>query len=249
MSDAGALEPAWVLHTRPYRETSLIVDLLTAEYGRVDVMVRGARGKRRGGVATRQFLPLLVSWSGRSSLKTLRTAEPDGAALYLDGDALLAGLYVNELLLRVLRPMDPHEGLHAQYGQCLRALAGAGELAAALRRFERELLASIGYAASFLHTVDGHAIQPGRAYCWVEDCGFMPVELTAGRSTTEYPGAALLAIAANDYSHAQTRQLARGLFREMLEPYLGGRPLQSSQLLAASRQRGGTGDARSHTDA
>ncbi len=250
MSAVAPLEPAWVLHTRPYRETSQIADLLTAEFGRVDVVVRGARGRRRGGTATRQFMPLLVSWSGRGSLKTLRTAEADGAPLALAGDALLAGLYVNELLLRVLRPMDPHEGLHAQYGRCLRGLNQPGSLAPALRQFERELLAAIGYAVSFTHASDGQAVVAGRQYAWVEDTGFVPLERApAGQGAQSYCGSALLAIAGNDYSRADTREQARRLFRALLEPYLGGQPLRSSRLMAASRHVGNKAGERSQADA
>lgn len=247
MSAASALEPAWVLHTRPYRESSQIVDLLTAEFGRVDVVVRGARGRQRGGTATRQFMPLLVSWSGRGSLKTLRSAESAGSALALHGDALLAGLYVNELLLRVLKPMDPHEGLYEHYGHCLRALVAADNLAPALRRFERALLSAIGYAVSFTHASDGQPLLSGRLYAWLEDTGFVPAEHAP--AAHGYSGAALLAIAGNDYSRADTRQQARHLFRALLEPSLGGQPLRSSGLMAASRHAANKTGERSQADA
>ncbi len=248
MSARMALEPAWVLHARPYRETSSIAELLTATQGRVGVVVRGARGSRRGsGNAIRQFAPLLVSWSGRGSLKSLTAAENDGKMLLLQGDALLAGIYLNELLLRVLKPFDAHEDLFPAYGGCLRRIAAGEALAPVLRQFEKDLLVEIGYAVSFSHSADDALpIEPAGEYVLVQGSGFVRVERApSGIPGERLPGATLLCIGAGDYAAAETRRIARNLFRLLLEPYLGGYPLQSSRLLAASR----SGTERSQADA
>ena len=138
MSQRVDLQPAFVLHSRRYRDTSLIVELWTAEWGRVAAVARGARqGSRRSQrVALQAFQPLLVSWSGRGSLKTLTTRESAGAAVHLAGKRLYSGLYVNELLVRLLAHEDPHPELYTAYVSLLDALAERSDLDVQLRQFE-----------------------------------------------------------------------------------------------------------------
>jgi recombinational DNA repair protein (RecF pathway) len=140
-------QPAFVLHTYPYRETSVIVEAFTAEYGRVAVVARGARRPRsdlRG--VLQAFQPLLLSWSGQAELKTLVKAEWRGGLPRIGGSALLCGFYLNELLLKLLAREDPHPRVYASYEAALAELAAGSEEAPVLRRFELLLLAELGYA-------------------------------------------------------------------------------------------------------
>src|SRR5262245_10277753 len=143
------VQPAYVLHSYPFRETSLIVETFTRDQGRVALVARGARRPKsalRGVLLA--FQPLHISWAGKSELRTLISAERHGTYLPLRGESLMCGFYLNELLLRLLPRDDPHEALFAAYRDALKALASAGEQAAVLRRFELNLLSGLGYAVT-----------------------------------------------------------------------------------------------------
>ena len=117
---------AFVLHGRPYSETSLMLDLFTEGEGRMRVLAKGARGRRSNLKGCLQpFTPLLVRWAGRGEVKTLRSAEPVSLALPLTGSMLYSGLYVNELLSRVLEHQTNYSALFFDYLHCLQALAGS----------------------------------------------------------------------------------------------------------------------------
>ncbi|HEX5121787.1 MAG TPA: DNA repair protein RecO, partial [Rhodanobacteraceae bacterium] len=141
-------QPAFILHTRPWRETSLLIEAFTREHGRVGLVARGVRGaKSRFARASLQPLqPLLLGWSARGELGTLTSAEQTGSPWHLSGDALFAGMYVNELVLRLSSRNDAHPLAFAAYTECLARLADADDIAWTLRRFERDLLADLGYA-------------------------------------------------------------------------------------------------------
>jgi len=148
-------QPAFVLHTYAYRETSVIVEAFTAEYGRVAVVARGARRPRsdlRG--LLQAFQPLLLSWSGQAELKTLLKAEWRGGLPRIGGSALLCGFYLNELLLKLLPREDPHPRLYATYEAALAELAAGSDEAPVLRRFELLLLAELGYALPLAREAD-----------------------------------------------------------------------------------------------
>src|SRR5262245_61505129 len=140
-------EPGYVLHTYPYKETSLIVELFTRRFGRIALLARGARRPRS---ATRgvllSFHPLSFSFSASAELGTLISAEWAGALQPLAGRGLMCGFYLNELLLRLLPRDDPHEVLFDVYGDALAGLSGGAAQAAVLRSFEKRLLAELGYA-------------------------------------------------------------------------------------------------------
>src|SRR6185369_11972233 len=156
MTDRRApAQEAFVLHSYPYRETSLLVDVLTRATGRVSVVARGARRPRsatRG--ALMSFQPLMVSWYGKGDVKTLAHAEWTGGQALLQGEALLCGFYLNELLVRLLAREDPHEQLFDRYKESLRELAEGEASAPILRAFEKALLRELGYAL----TLDRDAI-------------------------------------------------------------------------------------------
>ena len=144
---------AFVLHARPWSETSLMLDLFSEEAGRVRVVAKGARRKRsnlKG--ALQPFTPLLVRWSGRGEVKNLTSAEAVSLALPLSGISLYSGLYVNELVSRVLEPETRFSELFFDYLHCIQSLAGtSGSPEPALRRFELALLGHLGYGIDYLH--------------------------------------------------------------------------------------------------
>src|SRR3954466_2249888 len=158
-------EDGFVLHTYPYKETSLIVEVFTGAFGRVALLARGARRPRsamRGVLLS--FHPLRLSWSASAELGTLLSVEWSGGADWsgglLAGRGLMCGFYVNELVLRLLPRDDPHEALFDFYGQSLRALAAGAEQAPVLRAFEKRLLGELGYAPLLEHDVSSRPIDP-----------------------------------------------------------------------------------------
>src|SRR5437870_6864720 len=140
-------QPAFVLHTYPYRETSVIVETVTVAYGRVALVARGARRARSElRAAIQAFQPLSLSWSGGGELKTLLKAEWRGGLPLVGGSALLCGFYLNELLLKLLPREDPHPNLFREYVATLSKLASGAEQSPVFRRYELRLLADLGYA-------------------------------------------------------------------------------------------------------
>jgi DNA repair protein RecO (recombination protein O) len=146
-------QAAFILHHRPFRDSSQILDVLSRDHGKLSVVARGSRGARsRLKGVLRPFMPLSMSWVIKSDLGTLTGAEVRGAPLSLSGDALLSGYYVNELILHLLHRHDPQPDIFEAYGQTIHALAGAAsDVAAVLRQFEMELLRFSGYALNLNH--------------------------------------------------------------------------------------------------
>lgn len=211
---------AYVLHSRPYRETSLLVDLLTLEQGLVSVVARGARKPGSRLRATLQPFQLLqVGWQGRSELKNLRTAEAVEVAPMLQGRALLCGLYLNELVQRVLRPLDPHPRLFVLFRYAVNELKQAQDIEGALRTFERQLLEQLGFG------LDCSQVRTDVRYHWDAEAGLRPSTAERG-----IPGEHLLAIEQDCYDDPAVRRSAKQLMRQRLAPLLGERPLRSREL-------------------
>ncbi len=224
------LEPAFVLHRRAYRDTSALLELLTRDHGRIGAVARGVRGKRaRNAGLLQPFQPLTVSWQARGELATLTGVEAGGRPVFLSGRRLVSGFYANELLIRLLQREDPHPGLYAAYRELVAALAGdAVAEGAALRRFERDLLAAIGYGLALSEDVAGQPIQPAAWYRYDPEHGPVPVPDTAGTGI-HVRGASLLSLATGLPDAAAERELRR-LLRRVLRLYLGARPLRSREL-------------------
>src|SRR5690349_24670642 len=159
-------QPAFVLHSYPYLETSLIVEVFTQNSGRIAVVAKGAKrptSALRG--LLRAFQPLLLSWGGKSELRTLHKAEWQGGQLPLQGTALICGFYLNELLIRLLHRNDPHEHLFEYYQKALADLSNLGDYIPVLRGFEQRMLQELGYALTLDHdVVSGTPIDPSREY-------------------------------------------------------------------------------------
>jgi len=223
---------AFVLHAIPFRETSLLVDVLTAEHGRLSLAARGAR--RPSSALRGVLLPfqrVSVSWYGRGEVRTLHAAEWQGLLPGMTGRALVCGFYLNELVVRLLPRDDPHPLLFAAYADALQALPGADPVDPVLRGFELAALAELGYGIDLVHEAGGQTpVQPGRGYRYVVEHGL--VSMPAGDPATQISGDSLLAMQRADYSDATTRREARALLRSVLRHYLGDRPLLSRDLLA-----------------
>lgn len=226
-----ALQPAFVLHRRPYRETSLLVELFTADHGRLGVIARGARrGKSSQQALLQPFVPLLVSWSAAGELGTLSGVEPRTGLPPLQGSRLISAFYINELLLRLLHRHEPHEELFAAYEHVLRQLSGpAQQMEWQLRLFEKALLQELGYGLILEHEADsGIPLQPGIRYNYLPQYG--PVQADSTRQGLNVHGATLLALQQEDHFDAQILAEAKQLMRHELHNHLGDRPLRSREL-------------------
>ncbi|MGV3345128.1 DNA repair protein RecO [Enterobacteriaceae bacterium LUAb1] len=232
---------AFVLHRRLWSETSLLLDLFTENNGRVRVLAKGARSKRSSLKGSLQpFTPLLVCWSGRSEVKTLRHAEPVSLALPLSGTCLYCGLYINELLSRLLVQEITSSSLFFDYLSCLQALATAeGSPEPALRCFELALLGHLGYGVDFLHCAgSGEPVSDEMTYRYREEKGFI-ASLVQGHRT--FTGRQLRALDACCFPEPELLQAAKRFTRIALRPYLGSNPLKSQELFRRFGARKGTG--------
>ncbi len=226
-------EPAFVLHTYAYRETSVIVEALTATYGRVALVARGVRRPRselRG--VLQAFQPLSLSWAGGGELKTLLKADWCGGLPLVGGSALLCGFYLNELLLKLLPREDPHPQLYRAYDATLARLAGGCEQAPVLRGFELKLLAELGYALPLTHEADtGRPVDPAARYYYAFDRGPRSTVAEPGRRYPQVRGATLLALAQQDFTAPEATAEAKRLMREVLDHYLERRTIVSRRVV------------------
>jgi DNA repair protein RecO (recombination protein O) len=246
MADAGRArhesEPAFVLHSYPFRETSLIIEAFTRNCGRVALVARGARRPRsalRGVLLA--FQPLLLTWGGKAELRTLHKAEWQGGLPQLQGRGLLCGFYLNELMLKLLARDDAHEVLYETYHATLHALSNGGDHAVTLRGFEQRLLREAGYALTLDHDVmTGEAIRADGNYHYLIERG--PVRLTGGggggddEKRLELAGQTLLDMARDDYASAVTLQQSKALMRMLINHCLGNQTLNTRQLLKDMQQ-------------
>jgi DNA repair protein RecO (recombination protein O) len=226
-------QPGYVLHSYPYQETSLIVEMFTRDFGRVGMVAKGA--KRPHSPLRSVLMPfhaLTLDWSGKSELKTLRTAEWRGAFRLLRGRALICGFYLNELLMKLMHRDDPHDTLFDIYEQTLNALAGDAAHGAVLRCFEKRLLRELGYGLILEHDAQsGCALDAGRRYRYV--IGLGPVAADAGQAAggLELLGQTLIDMNHDNYASPVTQQQSKSLMRTLIGHYLGYQTLHSRQLL------------------
>lgn len=220
----------FLLHSRPYRETSLIATFMTDTDGRIDLLVRSVRGKRN-----KKFQPILpfclyeLAWVGRGELKQLQFFETLDSAVELSGSSLFCGFYLNELLYRLLPQHEAeHQLLHA-YSLALQQLNNIDNIEPVLREFELTLLDVLGYGLDLLKDQFGASLELGCHYSFVPEVGLCKVpESTPGViiGSAEY----FIAIARHDFAQAEVRQLAKAVLRAALSVYLGNRPLRSREL-------------------
>lgn len=220
-------QAAYILHLRPYLETSAIVDFFTLDNGRISAVVKGIRRPRSKLKGVLQpFVPLQISWQGKQELKTLLHAEAVGLNGILKGNALMCGLYINELMQRQLSPFDPHPRLYVYYQYVLNELLSGEDIQGALRTFERRLLSETGFG---LPLAD---IYPKSVYVFnMEQWCFERVNrVPDSRRRFAFRGEDLLAIAADCYDTPAQQQAAKRLMRLAIDHLLADRPLRSRAL-------------------
>ena len=253
-------EPAFVLHARAYRETSLLVEVLTQAHGRVGLLARGVRGPRRHALraALQPLQHVRIDALQRGELAQLQAAEALDAAPLLAGDAAMAGFYLNELVLRLAPRQDPLPALYAAYADVRARMRGEGGVRAALawtlRRFERDLLDALGFGLPFDADGDGAPIDPAARYRLDPEHG--PRRLLGDRGQggrdTAATGRALLALACDEAPHDDELAGLRRALRPVLQHHLGARGLKSWELMGdldrVSRQGARVGAAQEPGD-
>lgn len=224
-------QPAFVLHSYPYKETSLIVDMFSRDYGRVALVAKGAKRPHstlRGVLQT--FQPLSVSWSGKTEVRTLTGAEWVGGLLPLEKSALLCGFYLNELMVKLLARDDPHPVLFDLYVAALNQLAHDESAPIVLRKFELGLMRETGIAGDLTRcTLTGQSVVPNRLYVVDPERGPRPAN-----PADQWPqviGATLLDMDREDYSDATTQLQSKFLMRFLLAHHLAGAQLNTRQIL------------------
>ena len=232
------LEPAWLLHHRPWSDTSRIIDLMTREYGRVTLFAHGARRpKSQHRAVLRPFVPLLVSWSGGADGGTLTAAEAAGGSPALAPGRLISAFYLNELLLKLLPKEDRHETLFDAYGEALAALSRAAEQPA-LRAFERVLLEELGYGLDLGREAGSHRpLEDDRHYQFEPGRGVLAVR-DRDPAPDSHAGRAMLAVARGELAAPEAQRAARGIFGAAIAHCLEGRGLASRDVMLAMRRRG-----------
>jgi DNA repair protein RecO (recombination protein O) len=232
-------QPGLVLHSYPWRETSLIVEAFTRDHGRMALVARGAKRptSQFRGLLT-PFAPLLLSWSGRNEIKSLVRTEWCGGLAPMRGEALLAGFYLNELLVRLLARADPHELLFARYVEALATLAARESgRDSVLRAFELDLLRETGHAPAFDHTADGAPLEPEALYRVDAERGLVPiVHGDPDREAACLRGSSALAMARNDFSSPVVANHSKLVLRHLIRYHLNGQPLNTRRILHDLRQ-------------
>lgn len=226
-------QPAYILHSYPFRETSLIVEAFTRDYGRIALLARGARRPRsvmRG--LLMGFQPLEIGWAGKGEVLTLMKIEWQGGQPLLFGPALFCGYYLNELLLHLLPREDAHQKLFERYGEMLQRLAEHPEgkvEEADLRRFEKILLQELGYGLTLDVDQSGRPVEPDALYTYEIEHGPQLLEYAAP-GIQVYSGRSLLDLAAENFSKSRSLSEAKLLMRSLMAHYLGGIELESRKI-------------------
>ncbi len=228
-------QPAWVLHHRPFRDSSRILDVLSRDHGRLSLVARGSRSassKLKG--VLRPFLPLQLSWFIRSDLGTLTGAELNGTPISLVGDALLSAYYVNELLLNLLHRHDPQPDVFDAYQKTIVSLNSQADVASVLRRFEMEMLRLLGYAINLDHDTESEVELDDRThYEYRVEQGPVPVNTSAGPMV--FTGAQLVAIRKQQFVDPDVLKHAGRLLRQVIAWHLNGKELKSRKVLKELR--------------
>ncbi len=243
-----ALQPCYVLHRRHYKESSLILDVFTLEQGKVSVIAKGGRKSKSQSIAWLQvFQPLLLSWTGRSDLKTLVSVEAPNKAFRLRGQATYCAYYANELVLKLLPAMAPNQEAFLAYSWCLESLNHANKdlqaQAFSLRTFELQLLSSLGLLPDFSEDFLGEPIEEGNSYYLSSEMNFVPVANNS-QSSIIFQGSDVLAVeqalghissqgieGIERFSEQLNRRNMRLLFMHLVDIALDGRTLSSRELL------------------
>jgi len=228
MTDSAVyLQPAFILQQRKFRETSLIIDALTRDFGRVSLLAKGVRkAKSKTAGLLQPFIPLTLSYFGKTELKTLTDVEITQPFIQLQGLALYCGFYVNELVVCFLHQYDPHPDVFACYGHCLSSLPDSSKMEAALRIFELDLMDAVGYGLQLDYDFQNEkAIHPLSKYHFNVEQG--PIEALDGH----FSGKTLQALKSREFTDTQVLNEAKLLMRTVIAVYLNGKTLKSRAVI------------------
>jgi DNA repair protein RecO (recombination protein O) len=226
------LHPCFVLHQKPYRETSLLVDVFSQNFGRCRLIARGSRTSHKKSVKHYQlFKPLLLGWSGYGELQTVTQVEENGASFSLKQDASLCGLYINELLVKLLPLHEPEPGLFETYQHTLSGLQLNEFNEWLLRLFEKQLLQQLGYGLDLETEAEtGLAVDEQKQYYYQANSGLL--QWTSIVKTPPILGRSLKLFAKGEMLDANSLKEIKTLTRGLIQYYLGDKPLRSRQLFA-----------------
>ncbi|MEJ2142489.1 MAG: DNA repair protein RecO [Gammaproteobacteria bacterium] len=225
------LQPCYILHAKPYRDTSNLLEVFTKDFGRIGLIARGVRSRKsRLQGLLQPFSPLLISWIGQGELHTLTHAENEKRAHHLKAGNLMTGFYINELIINFLHRDDPYPGLYSRYQETIIHLENSEHIEPALRLFERDLLQETGYGLIFDCDVEsGEDIKPDRIYTYfpakgpvLSDCHDEDLMQISGRT--------LLALNQDKITDAEILPEAKRLMRYLISWHMGGKPLKTRAL-------------------
>lgn len=237
MNSKMSLQPALLLHRYPFQNTSLIVDFFTLNFGRQRAIVKGARASKfKSRSLLQPFQPVLVSLSGRGELKTLVGIESHAASINLKGEYLFSGLYINELLIRLLEGDIEHDLLFRIYQETLLGLQAGANIEPMLREFELELLSNLGYGINLENDCStGELIEEGEWYEFYAHSGFVVHRSNEKlQDANIFPGAHLIALRNREIEEPNVLRTAKRVLRLALAEQLGGKPINSRNLFAKS---------------
>lgn len=228
---------AFLLHSRPYTDSKVLVDFFCEKSGVISGIVRLPKNRSKAPVY-RQFVPLFLQWHGANELKTIKNAEQTGQACSMVGEALYCGLYLNELLLKLAPREEPHPRLYVEYTSTLRHLSGNLSTEESLRLFELTLLDEMGYGFDFASDIHGNAItnDADSYYSFITERGFSTETDGPPSSGHRFSGRVLKAIGERDFSDREVRASAKKLCRQQINHLLGGKPLKSRELFVQTRE-------------
>ncbi len=219
---------AYVLHVRDHGDSSKIADILTPDFGRVSVVIKGVKRSLKKIGLTQPFSPLMVSWSGRGDLKTAVSIEPAGPPLMLKGDRLYCGIYINELILRLIKPFDQNPELFDLYHHTLQKLPH-NSIEPLLRIFEKNVLELIGMGLMLESDIHGVPISPVKEYSYRVDLGAKELVKGVSQGLT-VSGEVLLALRKEDFLKMADAKGVKNFMRAVVQYHIGDRPLRSREL-------------------
>ncbi len=218
---------AYILHVRDYGDSSKIADILTPDFGKLSLLIKGVKKNNKKSGLVQPFLPLIVSWGGGGELKTAASVEPAGPPLMLKGDRLFCGLYLNELTLRLVKPYDHNSELFDLYHQTLQELPYSS-LEPLLRSYEKNILDLLGHGLMLSEDAFGKEISPANLYEYSIDGGAKPVERSSGALVVS--GEDLLLLKTEEFESANDLSGVKRFMRSVIRTYIGDRPLRSREL-------------------
>ena len=224
--------PAFILHQRVFRESSFLLDIFSRDHGRISLVAKGVRKQKRSQAGLLQiYQPLLLSWQGKRDLQTLTAVEPNGPAYLLRAESALCGLYINELMMKLLPVGESESDLYIDYQKALFGLQEALQNEITLRLFEKQLLSHLGYGLVLDQDVEtGEPIDEGKDYYYVADEGLYCWQ--TGQQRNRISGRSLQHLVTEQDFDEKSLNEIKQLMRMVIHFYLGDKPLRSRELFS-----------------